>query len=303
MASKVRGIPDNSSRIIPRLVCKDGAAEIDFCVKTFAAVEVNRRLGPGEVMAHALLTIGSEMIMIEGEWPTLPSRAPEPDGSSPVVIFLYVQDVDQTIERAVSNGAKVIMQPENQFWGDRIAWIVDPAGHVWTIASRIEDTTADERSGRWDAIKGKNIINTLLSVMIAIPISLSLLYFGYVAFVTLRYPAPTCENANPVFASEPYDSKVYKSELIRLLKESQNKNTKFWFSKYVDSNHVAVIIQNNKICATAHITVNKWEGFMKHLKEVKGKSYGGALVGVKYSLVDDKNNPEIILLSVQDIID
>jgi PhnB protein len=92
------------------------------------------------------------MIMIEGEWPALPSRAPEPDGSSPVVIFVYVEDVDKTFQRAIANGATVILQPQNQFWGDRIAWITDPAGHVWTIARRIEETSAEERSDRWDAI-------------------------------------------------------------------------------------------------------------------------------------------------------
>ncbi len=152
MTSRVKGIPDNSSRIIPRLVCNDGAAEIDFCVDTFEAVELNRRLGPDGMMAHALLTIGGEMIMIEGEWPTLSSRAPKPDGSSPVVIFVYVEDVDKTIERAVAKGATAIMQPQDQFWGDRIAWIMDPSGHVWTIATRIEETTAQERSDRWDTI-------------------------------------------------------------------------------------------------------------------------------------------------------
>ncbi|MDQ3682589.1 MAG: VOC family protein [Bacteroidota bacterium] len=157
MTSKVKGIPDNSSRIIPRLVCNDGAAEIDFCVDTFDAVELNRRLGPDGMMAHALLTIGGEMIMIEGEWPTLPSRAPKPDGSSSVVIFVYVEDVDKTVERAVAKGATAIMQPQDQFWGDRIAWIMDPSGHVWTIATRIEETTAEERSDRWDTIlKEKN---------------------------------------------------------------------------------------------------------------------------------------------------
>ncbi|HLG40119.1 MAG TPA: VOC family protein [Chitinophagaceae bacterium] len=153
MTNKVRGIPVNSSCIIPRLVCEDGAAEIDFCVKTFAAVELNRRPGPDGMMAHALLTIGSEMIMIESEWPTLPSRAPKHDGSSPVVIFLYVEDVDETLKRAAANGATVLVQPQNQFWGDRIAWIMDSAGHVWTIASRIEETTAEERSDRWNAIQ------------------------------------------------------------------------------------------------------------------------------------------------------
>ncbi|HWP55525.1 MAG TPA: VOC family protein [Pyrinomonadaceae bacterium] len=152
MTSKVKGIPDNSSRVIPRLVCTDGAAEIDFCVNTFDAVELKRRPGPDGMMAHALLTIGPEMIMIEGEWPTLPNRAPKPDGSSPVIIFVYVEDVDKTVERATANGAQVLSAPQDQFWGDRSASIMDPAGHVWTVATRIEDTTPQERSDRWSAI-------------------------------------------------------------------------------------------------------------------------------------------------------
>ncbi len=152
MAAKVKGIPDNSSVIIPRLVCRDPANAIDFCVSTFDAVELGRRPGPDGTVAHALLTIGPAMIMIEGEWPTLTSRAPQPDGSSPVVIFVYVEDADKTVERAIANGAQVLVPLQNQFWGDRIAWIMDPAGHVWTVATRIEETTARERTDRWSAI-------------------------------------------------------------------------------------------------------------------------------------------------------
>ncbi len=83
MATKPAGIPKESSRLIPRLFCRDVAAEIDFCRSTFGAVEVGRRPGPDGTDAHALLTIGPAMIMIEAEWPGLPSRAPKPDGSSP----------------------------------------------------------------------------------------------------------------------------------------------------------------------------------------------------------------------------
>jgi PhnB protein len=68
------------------------------------------------------------------------------------VIFVYVEDVDQTVERAVTHGARVLMPPQHQFWGDRSALIMDPSGHVWTIATRIEDTTEEERQERWSAI-------------------------------------------------------------------------------------------------------------------------------------------------------
>ena len=145
-------LPQNTSIIIPRLVCREPAAEVDFCVRAFEAIEVIRRPGPDGTMAHALLKIGPEMIMIEAESPSLPSRAPAKDATSPVVIFVYVTNVDEVVERAIECGAKVLLPLENQFWGDRIAWIMDPAGHVWTVATRIEQTTAEERSNRWDNI-------------------------------------------------------------------------------------------------------------------------------------------------------
>jgi PhnB protein len=147
----MKGIPEGASVIIPRLVCRDPAAAIAFCANVFRAVERVRRPGPEGSVAHALMTIGPAMVMIESEWPTLPSRAPPPDASSPVVIFVYVEDVDQTVARAEAAGAKILIPLQNQFWGDRTAWIVDPSGHVWTIATRIEETTEQERKDRWSA--------------------------------------------------------------------------------------------------------------------------------------------------------
>lgn len=155
MRNDANRLPENTSIIMPRLVCRDAAAEMDFCIQTFEAVELNRRPGPSGAVAHGLLKIGPEMIMIESEWPTLPSRAPTPDGSSPVPIFVYVPDVDKTVERATAHGAKVLVPLQNQFWGDRIAWFMDPSGHVWTVAMRIEETTVEERTARWDTIQAQ----------------------------------------------------------------------------------------------------------------------------------------------------
>jgi PhnB protein len=152
----VKGIPEGSSVIIPRLFCRDVAAEIDFCKNTFGAVEGVRRPGADGTVAHALLTIGPAMIMLEAEWPEVASRAPQPDGSSPVVIYVYVEDVDKTVERAVAGGAKVLVPVATQFWGDRMGWVMDPTGHVWTIATRVEETTEGERRDRWSAIQGKS---------------------------------------------------------------------------------------------------------------------------------------------------
>ena len=152
MSNGTKGIPENSSVVMPRLYCHDVRAEMEFCKAVFGAVELNCRPGPDGKAAHALLTIGPAMIMIEAEWPGLTSRAPKPDGSSPVVIYVYVENVDAVIERAVAAGAKILIPVKNQFWGDRTGRIIDPSGHVWTISTRVEETSSAEREQRWSGI-------------------------------------------------------------------------------------------------------------------------------------------------------
>jgi PhnB protein len=145
-------LPDKTSYVIPRLICRDPAAEVDFCRNVFGAIVLNERPGPDGTLAHALLNLQSQMLMIEAVWPALPSRAPQPDGTSPVVIFVYVEEVDLTLKSATDHGATVLVPAQDQFWGDRTAWIMDPNGHVWTVATRIEDATAEERTKRWSQI-------------------------------------------------------------------------------------------------------------------------------------------------------
>jgi PhnB protein len=148
MANNVKPIPDGSSVVMPRLFCRDPLVELEFCKNTFRAEELVRRPGPDGGVSHALIKIGGEMIMIESEWPNFANRAPSMDASSPVAIFVYIEDVDQALERAVAGGAKVLVPAANQFWGDRIGWIMDPSGHVWTVATRVEETTEEQRQER-----------------------------------------------------------------------------------------------------------------------------------------------------------
>jgi PhnB protein len=148
MAEQYKGIPEGASAVIPRLICRDPVAEIEFCTAVFGAVEGVRRPGADGKTAHAMMLFGPAMVMIESEWPEMTNRAPSPDGSSPVVLYLYVENVDQTVERATAAGARVLMPPTDQFWGDRTAWIMDPSSHVWTVATRIEEPTEDERKAR-----------------------------------------------------------------------------------------------------------------------------------------------------------
>src|SRR5215469_16526031 len=160
MGGTVKGIPENSSVVIPRLYCNSVETEMDFCKNVFGAVDLVSRPGPDGKAAHALLTIGGEMIMIEAVWPAIASRPPAPDGSSPVVIFVYVEDVDKTVERAVGLGAKILVSIADHFWGDRTGWIMDTAGHVWTVATRIEETSEEQRKDRWSTILSRSHVKT-----------------------------------------------------------------------------------------------------------------------------------------------
>jgi PhnB protein len=123
------------------LICLDAASEIEFCRAAFDARELSRRSGKDGSVVHATLQVGTTMFMVHGEYPHLDSRAPKQDGSSSVVIYIYVDDVDAVIDRAVGVGALVLLPASNQAWGDRVGRVMDSAGHVWNVAAHIVGST------------------------------------------------------------------------------------------------------------------------------------------------------------------
>ncbi len=150
----VTSIPEGWQAVFPMLICKSPEAEMNFCAAAFGAVEQVRRAGPDGSPIHIAMRISDAFLVAQSEFPdAVASRAPAADGSSPVVIFAYVADVDQALERAVAAGARILIPAQDQFWGDRTARILDPSGHVWTVASRIEETTESQRARRWSDIR------------------------------------------------------------------------------------------------------------------------------------------------------
>jgi PhnB protein len=149
-----KSIPEGVQAVFPMLVCRSPEAEMSFCATAFGAVEQVRRPGPDGAPIHIAMRINDAFLVVQSEFPdVVASRAPAADGSSPVVIFVYVADVDQAVERAVAMNAKVLMPAQDQFWGDRTARILDPSGHVWTVASRIQETTEEQRAARWSEMR------------------------------------------------------------------------------------------------------------------------------------------------------
>jgi PhnB protein len=65
-----------------------------------------------------------------------------------VSVFMYVEDVDAVVKQAVDAGATVTMEVADQFWGDRFGSVKDPFGHLWSIATHVEDVPPEEMAER-----------------------------------------------------------------------------------------------------------------------------------------------------------
>ncbi len=103
----VKSIPEGVQAVFPMLVCQSPESEMQFCETAFGAVEQVRRPGPDGSPIHIAMPVNEAFLVVQAEFPDVfASRAPSPDGSSPVVIFVYVADVDQAVERAVAMGQR-----------------------------------------------------------------------------------------------------------------------------------------------------------------------------------------------------
>jgi PhnB protein len=144
----VKAIPEGHTSITPYLTVDDGEKAIEFYKRAFAAVERGRMAAPDGKIAHAELQIGNAIIMLSDKFPQFVSESPKELGGTTVAIFLFVEDVDAVVRGAVEAGATITMQPEDQFWGDRMGHVADPFGHLWLIATRVEDLAPDEIAAR-----------------------------------------------------------------------------------------------------------------------------------------------------------
>lgn len=143
--SKVKKIPDGYHSITPYLIVKNGSDAFEYYKKIIGAKEHGRMMTPdGKRIAHAEIEIGNSKLMLADEFPEMNSHSPKTIGGSPVGLFLYVDDVDNIVSNAVKEGAKVLMEVEDQFWGDRYGSIEDPFGHRWSISTHIKDLTEEE---------------------------------------------------------------------------------------------------------------------------------------------------------------
>ena len=144
----VNPIPEGYHSLQIYLAVEDASKAIDFYKEAFGAEETIRMPGPDGKVAHAELQIGDSKLMLSDPFPQSNVRPPSERGGPTASVFMYVDDADAVFEQAQTAGATVSMPLEDMFWGDRFGSLTDPFGHVWSVATHIEDVPEAEMAER-----------------------------------------------------------------------------------------------------------------------------------------------------------
>jgi PhnB protein len=141
MAAKVKPIPDGFHTVTPYLIVDGAKKVIDFMQQGLGAKHDHEpTLRPDGKIMHATLSIGDSMVMI--------SEASEHARAMPVMLYLYVPNVDAAYQQALKAGATSVMEPADQFYGDRSGGVKDAAGTSWFFGTHIEDVAPAELKKR-----------------------------------------------------------------------------------------------------------------------------------------------------------
>ena len=141
---RVQPIPRGYQEVTPYLSIRGAAQAIEFYKNAFGAKELMRMPGPEGKLGHAEIRIGGSRVMLSDEYPPMEFLGPQSRGGTTVHLHVYVKNVDAVVERALGAGAKLVRPVENQFYGDRTGTVQDPFGHVWHLATHVEDVPPAE---------------------------------------------------------------------------------------------------------------------------------------------------------------
>ena len=144
----VKPVPDGYHTATPYLAIDDAAAAIEFYKKAFGAKERGRMETPDGKIGHAELEFGDALVMLSDALPQFSTRSPKELGGTTSNVFLYVEDVDAVVKQAVDAGATIETEVADQFWGDRFGSVQDPFGHIWAVATHVEDVPPEEMAER-----------------------------------------------------------------------------------------------------------------------------------------------------------
>ena len=149
--SSVKPIPEGYHNVTPYLFVRGATGAIDFYKNVFGATEIMRMPGSNGKIMHAELRFGDSVVMLADENPQSGIMSPQTIGGYSAGLHLYVENADAVIQKAVESGAKLLRPIKNQFYGDRSGSLLDPFGHMWSVATHIEDVSPEEMRKRMTA--------------------------------------------------------------------------------------------------------------------------------------------------------
>jgi PhnB protein len=130
------------------LTVSDISVAVAFYQKAFGFTKRGIMHGPDRNPIHAELTLRGTTLMLGPENPTLGKRSAKTVGASPAGLFLYVENVDKVVAKAVGLGATAQGQVTDMFWGDRCGVVVDPEGDTWMVGTHKAEPTSQEMKGK-----------------------------------------------------------------------------------------------------------------------------------------------------------
>ena len=136
----VKAIPDGYHSVTPYLTVSDLPKLLEFMTAAFGANVYEAIPDANGKIRHAEVTIGDSRVMA--------GQAKDDSGTRPGALYLYVENTDEVFQRAMAAGAKSLMEPADQFYGDRNAGVEDPLGNYWWIATHVEDVPPEEMKRR-----------------------------------------------------------------------------------------------------------------------------------------------------------
>lgn len=147
-------IPKDKPQLRPYITVKGCQKAIAFYRAAFGAELLSSLADSAGKVGHAEMRIGRAEFSLSDEFPEYSSLSPETLGGSSTMLQLYVEDVDEFVTRAVAAGATLRDPVADQFYGDRGGRLMDPFGHKWWIASKVEDVPVEEMKKRAQALYG-----------------------------------------------------------------------------------------------------------------------------------------------------
>jgi PhnB protein len=130
------------------LTVSDILAAVSFYQKAFGFSKGAIMNGPDGKPIHAELTLRGTTLMLGPENPAMGRRTAKSLGASPASLFLYVENVDKVVPKALSLGATCNGPVMDMFWGDRCGMIVDPDGYTWMVGTHKAEPTAKEMKAK-----------------------------------------------------------------------------------------------------------------------------------------------------------